>query len=93
MKKNIPIIKIPAAGIHVHQLLSKIPSTAEGYKFGLKLKIGKRYKLRAFRVKYFHTGHCECCGNYVVFSFGNSYKTKTFDTHFGSCFITPHSCI
>lgn len=86
-----PIIKIPAEGMYVHELLRRLGDPEEGFKFTLKLKCNKRYKLRSFRMLSTSQRHCECCGNYVMTGFRNSRRSFHFDTHFGISYINPLS--
>jgi hypothetical protein len=93
MSKPIPIIKVKQQGMHVHDLVSALPHLEPGTKFTLKLKRGKRYKLRSFRIQYHDHRRCECCGPYVVLSFRNSARTIHLDSHFGSSFFGVEQCL
>ena len=86
-----PIIKIPAEGMYIHELLRRLGDPEKGFKFTLKIKRNKRYKLRSFRMLETQHRHCECCGNYVMTGFRNSRRSFDFDTHLGECYVNPHS--
>ena len=77
----------------LYELVNVLPSTEVGTKFTLKLKRGKRYKLRSFRIDHFRHGKCECCGPYMVLSFRNSSRSIHLDSHFGLSFLTASSCL
>lgn len=88
MSKPHPIIKVPAEGIYVRDLIEKLPSVEPGFKFGLKIKRGTRWKLRSFRIAGYEARTCESCGPYVSLSFRNSLRDFHFDNHFGPSYLT-----
>jgi hypothetical protein len=86
---KMQFIKIPADGISLSDLCNRLDSVQPGYKFVLKIKKGRRFKLRKYRVDYHDYRHCECCGDYHVLSFQNSTRWIRLDGHFGGRYVMP----
>ena len=52
-------------------------------KFALKIKKGRRWKLRCFRYVSYEYRNCECCGAYQSLTIYKGGKFLSGDTHFG----------
>ena len=54
-----------------------------GDKFGLSWKVGKRRKLRSYRLLRHEYHDCDqCCDSYQVIEIGNDTKAQICDNHF-----------
>ena len=88
-----PIIKVSAQGLHVREFRQKAGHLKPGDKFGLKMKKGKRWKFKSFRMFNMESRVCESCGPYDSVSFHNSKHHLHFDSHFGPSYILAESVL
>lgn len=66
MSETFPIIKLPKDGIILFDLNEKLDRKVwepQVTKIGISFKVGKRRKLKKFRLIEFYARQCDCCGN------------------------------
>ena len=60
-----------------------------GDKFAISWKIGKRRKLKAYRLLHRNSWDCDCCGWITEITLGRGNSDIKLDNHFGPSYFGP----
>ena len=89
------IIKVKDKQVALYDLVDRInqKDIKVGDKFGIAWKVGKRYRLRSYRLLRLESNYCDqCCNSYTVLEIqAGQQRPQICDNHFrsGTFYLNP----